>query len=128
MDFEESISFVLRAGVVSSMLLILTGFIMLVYSESTNQLPNAAAILNMNSRGISLQYMINGLTSGSGICYIILGIIVLMATPVARVIMSVVLFAFKKDLLYTTITIIVMLSLLIAIFVIPHFIGSLHVT
>lgn len=48
-----------------------------------------------------------------------LGVFVLLSTPVIRVILSVILFVQLKNKLYITITSIVLINLLIAIFLLP---------
>ncbi len=47
------------------------------------------------------------------------GLFVLVATPVTRVLLSVLMFAAERNALYTAITLIVLVNLLIAIFVVP---------
>jgi uncharacterized membrane protein len=50
-----------------------------------------------------------------------LGMYVLLATPVIRVVLSIIFFALQKNKLYVTITSIVLFNLLVAIFALPFF-------
>ncbi len=70
--------------------------------------------------GLFLAFTTNG--SDISINIITVGVFVLFATPVIRVIMSVFLFAVERNALYTIITIIVLINLLFAIFVAPSLI------
>ena len=52
-----------------------------------------------------------------------MGIIILIATPITRVLLSIFGFLFERNWLYVAITIIVFLDLMVAIFVIPGLIA-----
>ena len=54
-----------------------------------------------------------------GGAFIVTGIFVLFATPVARVILSIFLFAAERNRLYVLITTIVLANIIVAIFVVP---------
>ena len=51
------------------------------------------------------------------------GVMILIATPVARVAMSIALFARSKNWLYVAITAVVFINLMIAIFILPALLG-----
>ena len=123
MEFETYIGFVLRAGVLLSLLFILIGFFMISKSTSSASAPGTSALLDFNTHGIGFGQMAAGLQDGSGIYYMLLGIIILFATPVARVLLSVIWFAVERNPLYTAITLVVLINLLLAIFLIPHLVG-----
>ena len=92
-NMNEVLVWTLRIGIVISACLLVIGmFIYLFMSDST------AAYLD----------------------FMVAGIFVLFATPIMRVAMSIFLFAKQKNRLYTVITVIVFINLMLAIFVIPR--------
>ena len=103
---------VLRYGVVLSGAIILLGTIGLV---ATNGLSDASAMLTYNANSVphdsirvSLGGLVQGLVTISPFSWIELGVIVLIATPVSRVVISVFLFAAERDRLYVLITAVVL--------------------
>ncbi len=123
MEFEDYIGNVLRVGVIISMLLILAGFLLIWLSPQNGNSGNISALAGFSTLGLSAADFVTGIASGAGIYYIMLGLVVLLATPVVRVLLSVIWFALEKNPLYTVITLIVLLNLLLAIFVIPRLVG-----
>ncbi len=61
--------------------------------------------------------------SGIGTILTYAGVIILIATPVSRVAMSILLFSKSKNWLYVAITAIVFINLMIAIFILPALLG-----
>ena len=119
---------VLRYGVILSGAIILLGAIGLVGSSG---LSDTAVVLAYNenvphdSMDVSPAGIIHGLAAFSPFAWIELGVIVLIATPVARVMISVFLFAAERDKLYVLITAIVLVLLLFSMLVTP-FIPGFH--
>jgi uncharacterized membrane protein len=74
---------------------------------------------------ISLSTMLSGLGSFDPTSLIELGVIILIATPVSRVAISVFLFAAEKDELYVVVTAVVLVLLLFSMLVTP-FIPAFH--
>ncbi len=123
MEFEDIISWTLRIGVVISACLIIIGIaIGVIYPASA---PIGAWSINskINTSSYSFGDIIYGIQAGSAYAYILLGMVVLAATPVARVVLSIISFAISKNKIYTFITIIVLLDILIALFIIPSLIA-----
>ena len=112
--FEDLIALSLRLGVVLSIALILIG-IALLYAYT----PSGINFSTFTTRGMNLADILYGLPKSDGMSFILLGIVVLIATPVVRVLLSVFHFAQEKDWLYVAITLIVLIDLLIAILIIP---------
>jgi len=119
----------LRYGVILSGAIILLGTIGLL---ATNGLSDASGMLTYNanvvphdSLDVSLGGLVQGLVTFSAFSWIELGVIVLIATPVSRVLISVFLFAAERDRLYVLITSIVLTLLLFSILVTP-FIPGFH--
>ncbi len=122
MDFEELISYSLRVCLLVSVLLIAIG-IALVFTNNGGAQFNITQIASgtneVNSSQFSFSQILQSASGLDGIGFIFLGLIVLIGTPVIRVILSVFYFAFERNWLYTVITLIVLLNLLIAIFIVP---------
>ncbi|MCL4389283.1 DUF1634 domain-containing protein [Candidatus Marsarchaeota archaeon] len=124
-DLEYIIGNTLRIGVVASIIIILTGLALLLLMPSASRYAIsiiASPTSKLNSSVIGFGAMLNGLESLDGVYYIMLGLAVLIATPVARVLLSVLWFFQRRNVIYTVITFIVLTNILVAIFVIPHFI------
>jgi len=120
MDVNDVIGYTLRIGVIISIALIVIG-LLLIYNE-----PNFDDLVSPHSRtntSVINPYVVpTKAFQGDGLDLILLGLMVLMATPVARVLIGIIDFAKQKDWLYTAITIIVFFNLMLAIFILPHFI------
>ncbi len=122
MDMNNAISYVLRIGVVLSVLLALTGAILLFADNGSNGFALsqiASATTGINSSGFTVPEIIGGLFTYQGVDFILLGLIVLMATPVARVFLSIFAFLYNKNWIYAVITLIVFIDLMIAVFIVP---------
>jgi uncharacterized membrane protein len=120
---------VLRYGVILSGAIILLGAIGLV---TTNGLSDVSGMLTYNPNAVphdnldvSLSGLVHGLVTFSAFSWIELGVIVLIATPVSRVVISVLLFAAERDRLYVLITAVVLALLLFSMLVTP-FIPGFH--
>ena len=119
---------VLRYGVLLSGVIVLLGVIGLVagsgLSDTANVLTYSEQVPH-DSIDVSLAGMVHGLVALSAFSWIELGVIVLIATPVSRVIISVFLFAAERDRLYVFITAVVLVLLLFSMLVTP-FIPGFH--
>lgn len=105
---ELAISHVLRGGVIVSAAIILlgvvvfylqmaiTGHAMLTYPHSV---PDVAL----------------GIGRGEPLAIVTLGLLILLLTPILRVAISIIIFALERDWLYTTITLVVLLILLVSL-------------
>lgn len=105
-DPEEIIIKVLRVGVMISSSLILIGLLLLYIKGGENFYSN-----------ISLGAILNGLKNFNPYSIIMLGLLVLIITPVLRVISSIFVFYIEKDFLYMKITVIVLIILSISFFI-----------
>lgn len=124
-DIEYIIGNALRIGVTASIIVILIGLALLLLVPGASRY-NLSAIASptskLNSSVIGFSSMLNGIESLDGVYYIMLGLAILIATPVARVLLSVFWFFQKRNPVYTVITAIVLINMLVAIFIIPSFI------
>ena len=125
---EVAIATLLRIGVVSAAVLVCIGGIMVlrhpgahvpdysifhapgtaVSGDATSSAPAGAAIH-------SIAAVFRQLRDGSGASIIALGLLVLIATPIARVVFAIIGFARERDLLYTVISFIVLAILIFSL-------------
>lgn len=104
---EIIISSVLRGGVILSATVIAIGVAAYFFAgSSTLRYPHGLRYPD------SIPTLWLGLTHGDPLAIIALGLILLLATPVLRVAVSVVAFAASKDLLYVAITLLVLCILI----------------
>ena len=121
MELEDIIGYTLRIGVLVSVALILAGLVLLVVRPPKPgliaQLSNPRSLINTSS--ISPMEVISGSGELNGLDVILLGLIVLIATPVLRVAFGLAQFARERNYIYVAITAIVLFNLFFAIFIIP---------
>jgi uncharacterized membrane protein len=110
-DMQVIIGWILRGGVMVSMILVVIGGIFFVYRHGYST-PDYKTFKGVPVFIHSLGGIINGVITMKGQAIIQLGIILLIATPVIRVAFSAVGFLMEKDYLYTFITLIVLLIIL----------------
>ncbi|NON62259.1 DUF1634 domain-containing protein [Acidianus sp. RZ1] len=125
MDINDVIGLSLRIGVIVSVILIATGSLLTFVEHGSNgysvsELLSRTSVVNSSTA--SFNFIVKSVSQFTGLGLIYLGLVVLIATPVIRVMLSVLYFALDKNLLYTIVTAIVLFNLLIAIFVIPIFV------
>mgnify|MGYP001773055427 CR=1 FL=1 len=122
MDMDSVIGMTLRIGVIISIVLISAGVaIMLARGEGLGYSINEISSMRspVNSSVIPVLSAASHAASLDGLSLIVLGLVVLIATPVLRVLLGIASFMMEKDWLYAVITIIVFIDLMIAIFIIP---------
>lgn len=104
-DIETKISIIMRVGVFASVLFMVLGFVLLL----VNYEDNFAGIEN-----ISFQAIFDGIIAFNPYSIMLLGIFVLLLTPVIRVISTIVLFIKEHNKLYALITIVVLAILILS--------------
>jgi uncharacterized membrane protein len=107
---EIIISQVLRGGVLLSAAIISIG-VVLFYIHYFSVAGHA---VDIGSFPHSLVSVAEGLVRGDPLAVIALGLLVLLATPVARVAVSIVAFGFERDWRYVVISTVVLLVLIIS--------------
>lgn len=105
---ELAISHVLRGGVVISAAIILLGVVwfylqMAITGHATLTYPHTVVEVAQQ------------LAQGDPLALVALGLLILLLTPILRVAISIVIFALERDWLYTVITLIVLLILLVSL-------------
>ncbi len=127
MGMENLISLELRAGVLLSITLIAIGVALIFVNGTSNGYTLseiAATNSTINSAGFGALSVIYSIGNFQGIDFIFLGLIVLLLTPIVRVVLSILFFMEEKNWLYVVITLIVLFNLLFAIFVVPSLVGT----
>lgn len=114
-QFELIIGDILRAGVVLAAVVILLGGILYLHDCAF-----APRHYHVFDRAASSAWNLSGIMTNAGhlngYAIIQLGLLLLVATPVARVLFSVIVFALQKDAVYVTVTLIVLGILLFSLF------------
>jgi uncharacterized membrane protein len=115
---ELAISYLLRIGVMVSLLIVVAGTI-LTFVHHPDYLRSSAPYTRLTSPRISpfgsLRDVVDGLRHLKGQAVVALGLLVLVATPVLRVAASIALFVGQRDRRFVTITTLV-LALLVTSF------------
>jgi len=114
---NDALSRLLRIGVVASMAVVIAGVTLTFfhhpqYVRSTTalrELTDAATIYPHRLAGVIAQ-----IRTGRGQGIVMIGLLMLIATPVARVAFSIVAFAIERDRLYVAITCVVLALLLVS--------------
>ena len=113
---ELWLSRILRGGVIASSFLILAG-IVLVFVHHPDYAAGGVAIdtvLKQLSAPQSIGEVVTGLGRGEGRAVIVLGLFVLIATPITRVAASLLIFLHQRDRKFVLITAIVLVLLLLS--------------
>jgi uncharacterized membrane protein YfcA len=116
-DAEIAIGNVLRFGVLTSLAVLLVG---IVYFYSLRLL----GLLHHPVFPDTLAGVMNGLIHGDSVSIIMLGLVILLATPVLRVAVSIFAFAIEEDRTYVIITSLVLAILLFSIFGVGGLMGQ----
>jgi uncharacterized membrane protein len=112
-DIQVLIGWVLRAGVFLSMTIVIIGGVVYLYRHG-HTIENYSKFKGIPSFVQTFGGIINGILTFRGRAIIQAGIILLIATPVIRVVFSAIGFILEKDYLYTGITFIVLLIIFIS--------------
>ena len=114
---ERLISIVLRTGVLLSMAVIILG-VVLTFAHHPDYFRSRPALGELTDASQtyphSIRAVVDGVREGRGQAIAMVGILLLIATPIVRVGMSTALFAMHRDRLYTAITLAVLVLLLVS--------------
>ncbi|QKR00342.1 DUF1634 domain-containing protein [Metallosphaera tengchongensis] len=122
MEIEDVISYSLIIGVVLSIALVVAGVALLFVHGggqglTISQIGSVKSPVNTSTTTPTKVF--SGIPKLDGLSFIYLGLMVLIATPVIRVALLVADFMKNKDVLYTVISAVVLINILIAIFIVP---------
>jgi uncharacterized membrane protein len=122
-DLSDVIGKILRYGVVLSSVVVAVGLALMLLAPppgAPGTLQGALAA-NFGRPTLSPTALLAGVERGSAVGVMQLGLLLLIATPVTRVAASVLLFLRERDMLYVGVTLLVLLMLLFALFVVGPF-------
>jgi uncharacterized membrane protein len=108
---DRMIGILLRVGVVASAIVTLAGGIW-HFAQGGTAFPDYRVFRPERAEMHGLANVLSGIAHGRSQSLIQLGLLMLIATPVARVALSVVAFAIQRDRMYVVITLIVLTGLL----------------
>jgi uncharacterized membrane protein len=112
-DMQSIIGWILRGGVILSMIIVFVGGVIYLYRHE-HIIPNYSTFKGIPGFVSTAGGIIDGMLHLRGQAIIQAGIILLIATPVIRVIFSAIGFLIEKDYLYTGITCIVLCIIVIS--------------
>jgi len=118
-ELNEAIGKILRYGVVLSSATVAAGLVLMLLAPppGTPGTLEGTLAAGFGRPTLSPSSLFTGIAGGSAIGILQLGTLILIATPIIRVVASVVLFLKERDMLYVGITTLVLAMLLLAIFV-----------
>lgn len=108
---DASIGTLLRAGTLSSAFVILLGGVLYLARHSQDR-PDYHTFHGMPAHLRTFSGIFSGAFHGESLAIIQLGLLMLIATPIARVLFSVIAFLVERDYLYVVISAIVLAVLL----------------
>ena len=114
-DIEKIMGNLLRYGVMASAAIVLLGAIFYLYQHGNNT-PRYGKFLGEPKRITEIGMVWRTALQGRGRSIIQLGLFVLIATPVARIIFSILGYMLERDKLYITITMTVLIIILYSLF------------
>ena len=107
----------LRGGVMISVFIVLAG-LSITFIHHPEYFSSRPALGELTQPGAhfpsTIADVVSGVRGGSGQAIVMAGLLLLVATPVARVALSIVIFLIERDRLYVLITTVVLLILVIA--------------
>jgi uncharacterized membrane protein len=111
-DMQAIIGWVLRIGVIVSVSVVIFGGIIYLYRHGS-EAPNHKNFIAQPSF-VQLNGIIQGIIDFHGRSIIQAGIILLIATPILRIVFSTISFALERDRLYVTISLLVLLIIFLS--------------
>ena len=113
---DLAISVLLRVGVILSVAVIATG-LGITFAHHPEYMSSHTSLGQLTATGAQypnhLLGVIDGVRLGQGQAIVMAGLLLLIATPIARVALSIVAFIIERDRLYTAITAAVLVILLV---------------
>lgn len=114
-DMARIIGSLMRWGVICAISLALIGGIIFLIRHGNESVDFSHYTEKDKSIGMILKSTCSGIVDGSGRSFITAGILLLFATPIIRVVFSLIGFVLEKDKTYIVITLIVLTILFISI-------------
>ncbi|MEM2740422.1 MAG: DUF1634 domain-containing protein [Candidatus Bathyarchaeia archaeon] len=124
MRLELLVSHILRIGMVISIALITLGMLLLFVRGGSLGYPLDTLVnpynTSVNTYTIDYNLLCRGLASFESLSIVLLGLIVMVSTPILRIILCTLVFASEKDRIYIAIAMITLILILSSIFLIPR--------
>ena len=115
-DIEQFIGLQLRFGVLLSSFIVLAGGILYLIQSGNTSLPHYQLFIGEKAGLTTGREIWHGLCSMKAKSIIEFGVMVLIATPILRILFSLIGFILEKDRLYIAITMVVLSVMMISIF------------
>ncbi len=115
-DIEQFIGTLLRYGVVSASIVAFVGGILYLFVHGMEIMPDYSSFHSESASYTHLSGIIKGVISGKAREIIQLGVVILILTPIMRIVCSLFSFAIEKDRMYVIITFIVLCVILFSMF------------
>ena len=109
---EKIMGNLLRYGVLISALVVMTGGIVYVFQHGFD-IANYRKFVSEPKRLRDFSLILDGVIHGRGRSIIQFGVFVLIATPIARIVFSIIGYLLEKDYLYLVLTMIVLMIILL---------------
>lgn len=121
-DVEFFVSLILQIGVITSACIILLGLVLffIQYTQKTNPLVTLSYqqfIADTRNFPYTFATIMTALQQDDGVGYIMVGLFLLILTPIVRVATSILLFLHQRDIPMTLVTVLVLLILIGSFFV-----------
>ncbi len=114
---EAVIGNLLRIGVLASALIVFAGGLLYLVKQGRQPAPDLSTFKEQETEGLrDPSRIVRESAALHSLALIMFGLLLLIATPVARVIFSVAAFALQRDFLYVLFTLIVLAVLLYSVF------------
>jgi uncharacterized membrane protein len=121
---ELALSYLLRGGVVTSLVTILVG-VVLMFVHHPSYFKPGDDLKHLTNPGAAFPHTLaevaEGLREGRGQAVVCVGLLLLIATPILRVAVSIVVFAAQRDYVFVLIT-----SFVLAVLLLSFFLGEVE--
>ncbi|WP_316826173.1 DUF1634 domain-containing protein [Pedobacter miscanthi] len=115
-DVEKIVGKLLRFGVITASLVVLLGGILFLAQNGTQARPDYHLFKGEESNFITFEGIFMGLFTFKPMAIIQFGVLLLIITPIMRIVFSLFAFILEKDKLYVVITLIVLAIIMISTF------------
>lgn len=111
-EMESKVGYMLQSGVTTAAIIVIAGAVLYLKRAARQPLPDYAHFRDVSSPLVSIGSEWHGLLSGNASAVIGAGLMVLILTPVLRVLMCILGFIQKRNWLYVVVSSIVLIVLL----------------
>jgi uncharacterized membrane protein len=115
-DVEQLVGKLLRYGVITASLVALAGGVLYLARHGADALPDYSHFAGEAKGYTTYKGIFSGAMASNPTEVVQLGVLVLIATPILRVLLSLFAFALEKDRLYVVITLVVLSIMMTSIF------------